>query len=524
MRIAVEGCCHGQLDDIYREIELREKRYNYKIDLLLICGDFHSIRNEADLDTIACPRKYLHLGTFYKYYSGELNVPVPTVFIGGNHESSNYLWELYHGGWVCPNIYFLGWGGVINVGGMRIGGMTGIYKSQHYQTGHFEVTPYNDNHKRSVYHIRKYDVYKMLQVKEPLDVFLSHDWPLGIERYGNLQQLLKAKSYFTSEVNNNTLGSPPFEQVLTSLRPAYWFSAHLHVRYAAQVEWDTTIQSGEGSSQQQQEQQQSHLPGQVTAKAFNNPDEGASKDIETTTVELVKNPDEINIDLDDEDEDLAHLEAAHGGVIEPKLDAEQTTTSGVVTSNPEEIQIELDDDDEDDTPEPIKPQLSSSSRQEQPVHTPTGSSTSSLPKPHPTCTKFLALDKCGPGRKFLEVIDFPEINEPIEFKYDEEWLAIVRTLDPFLSLEHKQRNPLVGKKLEHALRVNREWVKNNITNTRGLAIPLNFQPTTPAHDPVQTMGQQQRRDSTLPHLNPQTVEFSAMLQIKNRINEHGRTA
>jgi len=31
-----------------------------------------------------------------------------TIFIGGNHEASNYLQELPYGGWVAPNIYYLG--------------------------------------------------------------------------------------------------------------------------------------------------------------------------------------------------------------------------------------------------------------------------------------------------------------------------------------------------------------------------------------------------------------------------------
>jgi len=43
-----------------------------------------------------------------RYYSGEKKAPVLTVFIGGNHEASNYLQELPYGGWVAPNIYYLG--------------------------------------------------------------------------------------------------------------------------------------------------------------------------------------------------------------------------------------------------------------------------------------------------------------------------------------------------------------------------------------------------------------------------------
>ena len=44
----------------------------------------------------------------FRYYSGEKTAPVLTVFIGGNHEASNYLQELPYGGWVAPKIYYLG--------------------------------------------------------------------------------------------------------------------------------------------------------------------------------------------------------------------------------------------------------------------------------------------------------------------------------------------------------------------------------------------------------------------------------
>lgn len=46
-----------------------------------------------------------------------------TIFIGGNHEASNYLQELPYGGWVAPNIYYLGRAGVVKYGGIRIGGL-----------------------------------------------------------------------------------------------------------------------------------------------------------------------------------------------------------------------------------------------------------------------------------------------------------------------------------------------------------------------------------------------------------------
>lgn len=34
--------------------------------------------------------------------------PIPTIFVGGNHEASSYLQEMPYGGWVAPNIWFMG--------------------------------------------------------------------------------------------------------------------------------------------------------------------------------------------------------------------------------------------------------------------------------------------------------------------------------------------------------------------------------------------------------------------------------
>uniref|UniRef100_A0AC11DVQ4 Debranching RNA lariats 1 n=1 Tax=Ovis aries TaxID=9940 RepID=A0AC11DVQ4_SHEEP len=107
MRLAVAGCCHGELDKIYETLALAERRGPGRIDILLCCGDFQAVRNEADLRCMAVPPKYRHMQTFYRYYSGEKKAPVLTIFIGGNHEASNHLQELPYGGWVAPNIYYL---------------------------------------------------------------------------------------------------------------------------------------------------------------------------------------------------------------------------------------------------------------------------------------------------------------------------------------------------------------------------------------------------------------------------------
>jgi len=101
---------------------------------------------------------------YYRYYSGEKKAPILTIFIGGNHEASNYLQELPYGGWVAPNIYYLGYAGVVQVAGIRIAGLSGIYKSRHWMQGHYEKPPYTDSTIRSVYHIRNIEVFRLKQV------------------------------------------------------------------------------------------------------------------------------------------------------------------------------------------------------------------------------------------------------------------------------------------------------------------------------------------------------------------------
>jgi lariat debranching enzyme len=62
--------------------------------------------------------------------------------VAGNHEASNLLQSLYYGGWVAPNIYFLGFAAVVWFGGVRVAGMSGIFDQKHYRLGHYEQPPY----------------------------------------------------------------------------------------------------------------------------------------------------------------------------------------------------------------------------------------------------------------------------------------------------------------------------------------------------------------------------------------------
>ena len=97
-----------------------------------------------------------------------------------------------------------------DLGGTRMGMTPSVYSrscmlSDHNPSiatpqGHFEAPPYQNDSMRSAYHVRELDVYRLLQLRQPVDVGLSHDWPRGIANHGDAAQLFRAKSFLRREV------------------------------------------------------------------------------------------------------------------------------------------------------------------------------------------------------------------------------------------------------------------------------------------------------------------------------------
>eukprot|EP01031_Cornospumella_fuschlensis_P032663 gene32663-39489_t len=191
---------------------------------------------------MAVPPKFRHMNSFHEYLVGTKVAPVLTIFVGGNHEASNVLQDLYYGGYVAPNIYFLGISGVVRFKWLRIAGISGIFDKRHYDQPHFEAPPYTPNTLRSVYHTRSIDIHRLACLQEetresrkPVDIFISHDWPLGVYDHGDVRRLLAIKPFFREDIDKGELGSPALASILQTLRPGFWFAAHLHVKFEAIV-------------------------------------------------------------------------------------------------------------------------------------------------------------------------------------------------------------------------------------------------------------------------------------------------
>ncbi|KAJ7176499.1 lariat debranching enzyme, C-terminal domain-containing protein [Mycena filopes] len=525
MKVAIEGCCHGELDTIYSQIETLETRNKYKVDLLLICGDFQAIRNHQDLQCMAVPDKYKQLGGFHKYYTGQKKAPVLTIVIGGNHEASNYMWELYHGGWLAPNIYYLGEAGCVRVNGVRIAGASGIFKSHDFTRGHFEKMPYDRSMVRSIYHIREYAVRKLSLLSSKLQVFMSHDWPQSITDYGDLPKLLQHKTFLRSDIMSGQLGSPPLLNLLRTLQPEWWFSAHLHTRFEACV-----------------------VHGELTA--------GAEAPVESHSgaAEAERDPNEIVIDDDEVEVPSSLVPVAARDLNEIVIDDEEVEDAPPTAVepfsrapiNPDEITLSDLEDEVAPPPPPPPPRAARSSRQPQQQQR----WTRPVAGPGQCTTNFLALDKCAPKRQYLEVVDIPipasssspsSSTSDVKGKgkaststprltYDPEWLAISRAFHPLLSLTHHQR-PFP---LEDAARELVAAARTHITDDLRAREPeldiedleveavQEFTMTAPGPGKEEQMGG--RRAQPPWYTNPQTVKFCELIGVANVINPPPTTA
>jgi lariat debranching enzyme len=389
---------------------------------------------------MAVPPKYRALGSFYRYYGGERRAPILTIFVGGNHEASQPLQELYYGGWVAPNIYYMGAAGVVSFRGIRIGGISGIYKSHDYQLGRFEKPPFDRSALRSIYHVRNLDVYRLQSFAKhsatrnsggsSLHIMISHDWPRGIEQHGDTEGLLRRKPFFREEVQGNCLGSPPNEALLEALRPKWWFAAHLHVKFKATV------------NHKREEDEAKHSPAKPATLV---PSQVLKKSTESSQNEA---------------EDMVKGEAI----------PTSSASDSVPTTEFRALQ----------SPDPCAgPDLTD------------------------LMTQFLSLDKCLPRRHCLSIIhieppeqrghaqDNADVKDdtPVGLEYDPEWLAILRKSHHLSSTDRYRvvlPSELVEVTPEEVKQVRERFGSSLIIDPSGFerTVPVHVGPPTPLPRPL----------------------------------------
>lgn len=179
----------------------------------------------------------------------------------------------------------------------------------------------------------------------------------------------------SQQINTSTLGSPPLLELLKTLKPKFWFSAHLHVRFAALFK-----HSGEDTQvRKPQSTPQSAVQHRVNEEA---------------------NDEEIKLEDDLEMEENIVGEQDASNHFSTRNDEEMNIGSNVEpTVNGEEIVIENDDGLEE------KREGETEIEDEDPKHGPNGDAepiSLEVRTAHDS-TRFLALSKCLEGQDFLQV-------------------------------------------------------------------------------------------------------------------------
>lgn len=219
-KIMVVGDVHGKID------ELNNLYSKYKdIDLVLQVGDFGTVRNEKDLESFFSPPKYKLVKDFPDYFSGRKNISLPTYFIGGNHESWGFL-EDKGNQEIIPNLHYFGRTGLININGLNIAGISGIF-SKHYTLLN-ERDPVNLKD-RNYFIMDDIDYLKSL---DNIDILLMHEWPNNLFHHEEPPKQLKER--FGYKLNN--LGhSDLLYEVIAEKQPQYVFCGHIHLPYSGKI-------------------------------------------------------------------------------------------------------------------------------------------------------------------------------------------------------------------------------------------------------------------------------------------------
>ena len=164
------------------------------------------------------PEKYRALGSYAEIQDPW---PVPTLFIGGNHEPWNVLGALPDGGLLRPGLEYLGRVGCRTIRGLRIAGLSGVYSPRAFNRPR-QKWPFPPGQARDASYYRREDLERIARQASP-DILLLHEWPTQLEAARKLDWPRHWEQ----------VGIEPLGALVKVLQPRFVFCGHMHC--AAQV-------------------------------------------------------------------------------------------------------------------------------------------------------------------------------------------------------------------------------------------------------------------------------------------------
>jgi hypothetical protein len=103
---------------------------------ILQVGDAEPLHSEAETQMVPGPSKYRLLGDFAEVLSGHIVIPAPLYFIAGNHEPFAAFDAdgglAAGGGHWGPNATYLGRAGFLNLHGLGVAFLSGVYSEKDF--------------------------------------------------------------------------------------------------------------------------------------------------------------------------------------------------------------------------------------------------------------------------------------------------------------------------------------------------------------------------------------------------------
>lgn len=214
--IAVVGDVHGRWAELAEQLEIACSFLGKgeRLDAILQVGDAEATRDEQQLQEVFAKPDRHRLGDFHRVASGEITLPAPLFFIGGNHEPWRSLdangGEVRGGAPIAHDVRFLGRSGAVQVAGMTVAFLSGIRRP----SGPMLQTAAD---RAALGSIREHGYYVRDEVEElrcvpHADLLLTHDWPTG--------------SGFVHKTER--VGDDVVTDAARRLRPIASFHGHLH--------------------------------------------------------------------------------------------------------------------------------------------------------------------------------------------------------------------------------------------------------------------------------------------------------
>lgn len=222
--VAVVGDVHGRWAELAAQLEIARGFLDDPADLELILqvGDAEATLDEQQLQEVYAKPDRHKLGDFHRVAAGEIVLPAPLYFIGGNHEPWRSLDRnggvVRGGAPIAPGVHFLGRSGVVDLAGLRIAFLSGVRRPSGPVIAHARERDELEETREHGFYVQ--DEVDGLMDAGSADLVLTHDWPAG-----------SGFVHKTALVGDEVVAS-----ALRHLRPMASFHGHVHRRQDFEVD------------------------------------------------------------------------------------------------------------------------------------------------------------------------------------------------------------------------------------------------------------------------------------------------